>query len=341
MKRNFIAAAALLLGTSALASASAAQDKYDKDISVASKLLTAAVAPTNSVKLADQTDPIILAKYEQAAAMKNGSTGMGGPLEELDFASDKPMIADAAYMDDPIIQAKNEQATALKLGQTSLGMGGPLEEADGKPIMADADYFNDPVVRAKHDQALAMKTGHTSLGMGGPLEAVDTKPIMADADYFDDPIIRAKHEQASAMKTAQANGMGGPLDDSASIDLTPRPATIDYPPCSPGPGDDRCIQLYEPGVRAQLAGWNRENGGLADGSATAIGGPYEPVDGSMNDLAVRTDDKADSAEIADHSSFSGVGGPIEAQSGYPPCSPGPGDDRCIQLYESGVTGAGN
>ena len=35
-----------------------------------------------------------------------------------------------------------------------------------------------------------------------------------------------------------------------------------------------------------------------------------------------------------------MGGPID-ETGYPPCSPGPGDDRCIQLYEPGVTGAGN
>ena len=48
-----------------------------------------------------------------------------------------------------------------------------------------------------------------------------------------------------------------------------------------------------------------------------------------------------SADVASHSDHQGVGGPVEAQSGYPPCSPGPGDDRCIQLYEAGVTGAGN
>jgi hypothetical protein len=40
----------------------------------------------------------------------------------------------------------------------------------------------------------------------------------------------------------------------------------------------------------------------------------------------------------------GVGGPLEevtttrATTNYPPCRPGPGDDRCIQLYERGVTG---
>jgi len=31
-------------------------------------------------------------------------------------------------------------------------------------------------------------------------------------------------------------------------------------------------------------------------------------------------------------------GPREMRRHYPPCRPGPGDDRCIQLYERGVTG---
>lgn len=37
----------------------------------------------------------------------------------------------------------------------------------------------------------------------------------------------------------------------------------------------------------------------------------------------------------------GMGGPDEALTGYPPCRPGRGDDRCIQLYERGVTGRDN
>src|SRR5690606_5080348 len=53
-----------------------------------------------------------------------------------------------------------------------------------------------------------------------------------------------------------------------------------YPACSPGPGDDRCIQLYEPGVRQQLAAWDQPTGGFASAgdTQTAMGGPYEPVD---------------------------------------------------------------
>lgn len=44
-------------------------------------------------------------------------------------------------------------------------------------------------------------------------------------------------------------------------DLRPRPARHNYPACRPGRGDDRCIQLYERGVRERLARWNRPTGG--------------------------------------------------------------------------------
>ena len=41
-------------------------------------------------------------------------------------------------------------------------------------------------------------------------------------------------------------GVGGPYESVQPI--ASRPATKDYPPCRPGPGDDSCIQLYERGV---------------------------------------------------------------------------------------------
>ena len=65
-----------------------------------------------------------------------------------------------------------------------------------------------------------------------------------------------------------AQGVGGPEEavQVASADLAPRPAAGNYPACSPGPGDDNCIQLYEPGVRQQLASWNQPTGGFADGA---------------------------------------------------------------------------
>lgn len=88
----------------------------------------------------------------------------------------------------------------------------------------------------------------------------------------------------------------------ATLDLATRPATQDYPPCNPGPGDDNCIQLYEPGVRTALAGWNRPTGGLMDGQAaeTAMGGPYEPVAAESAGMAMDGDGVIDpaSGEIA-------------------------------------------
>jgi hypothetical protein len=211
---------------------------------------------------------------------------------------------------------------------------------------------NDPVIAAKYAQAAAMKGA-----MGGPFEAADSDKPDAVNDPTD-PVIAAKYAQAAAMKSGQAStGVGGPLEEanSGTASLTPRPAQTNYPPCDPGPGDDSCIQLYEPGVRAQLAAWNSTTGGLADGAVTtAMGGPYEPLDESVEnyELAMNGDGVVDTAhgekvdgdaedvQLAQHSQFSGVGGPIEAQSGYPPCS-ATVTDSCIQLYERGVTGSGN
>ena len=165
---------------------------------------------------------------------------------------------------------------------------------------------------------------------------------------------------------AEAASASWIADDQTLAEPTPQQAAADYPPCSPGPGDDHCIQLYERGVRAQLASWNRPTGGLADGSVTdAMGGPYEPVDTSLAEaiggasnsyigvggpeepvLAMNGDGAVDSAlgeTAADEgagAAYTGVGGPLEEvdATSYPPCRPGPGDDRCIQLYERGVTG---
>ena len=82
-----------------------------------------------------------------------------------------------------------------------------------------------------------------------------------------------------------------------------------YPPCS-RTVTDRCIQLYERGVRtaANLALNERLGPGRI---GTAMGGPYEPVP------------EAGSWRAASR------GGD------YPPCS-ATVTDRCIQLYERGV-----
>ena len=54
-------------------------------------------------------------------------------------------------------------------------------------------------------------------------------------------------------------------------------APITYRPCRPGPGDDRCIQLYERGVRQAYARWLRSHDAREDRTEVAMGGPDEPL----------------------------------------------------------------
>lgn len=121
---------------------------------------------------------------------------------------------------------------------------------------------------------------------------------------------------------------------------SPTPVSTEYPACSGAESEDRCIQLYERGVRtsANLA-MNAEMRGNssgetmlaendpsmtmpADGNYTGQGGPYEDVD------------------PADLAAMSGVAGHA-TQTDYPPCPRSDAADSCIQLYERGVTGDGN
>ena len=76
-----------------------------------------------------------------------------------------------------------------------------------------------------------------------------------------------------------------------------------YPACS-ADVQDSCVQAREAGL------------------ASAAGGPFEPVEQHAQANAM--------------AAYQGMGGPIEDES-YPPCQPGEGDDRCIQLYERGVS----
>jgi hypothetical protein len=132
------------------------------------------------------------------------------------------------------------------------------ETADGRAGDPDLDLAVDP------DAEQASLTG-----MGGPEEEVDVEPA---------PETLAADNVAPAPETLAATDVAPAPETLAAADIAPRPAAQNYPACRPGPGDDNCIQLYEPGVRLALASWTQPTGGFADGQATAMGGPYEPVD---------------------------------------------------------------
>ena len=81
--------------------------------------------------------------------------------------------------------------------------------------------------------------------------------------------------------------VGGPLEEVAAADLTTRPASQNYPACQPGPGDDNCIQLYEPGVETALASWAAPTGGAAEpGEALASAATTESLNTQSLAMAI-------------------------------------------------------
>ena len=328
MKHYFAAAGALLLGTSTIALAA--------DV----KPLEASGA--ESAKIATDAKTVD-AGWDKTALASKPETAVSSDAKVEFAALDKDLAKLASAETD----AKFQTASP---------------ESDAKVLTASADT-DAKVLTASADTDVKVETAWA-----------ETDPKVETA--------------ADGTVKTEATGMGGPLETevATSASFAPRPADHNYPPCDPGPGDDNCIQLYEEGVRDQLASWNRPTGGLLDaGATTAMGGPFEAADSSATtssetethlsstdhgvggplepvDSGATTAMNGDGAidtsagetaaseaatgataqsEVADHGAFTGVGGPVEAQSGYPACEPGPGADRCIQLYEAGVSGAGN
>jgi hypothetical protein len=232
---------------------------------------------------------------------------------------------------------------AVLLGTSALAGKYSVETDSGFDAKPVATSWSEPVGPAIDKGAVPAgePLAYTGKGMDDAWAAADQVQKLDPVDpvLTDDPA--GTGAPVDTLDSTTAYGEAAPVQ-TAALDLTPRPATRNYPACEPGPGDDSCIQLYEPGVRVALANWTGETGGFAGGSAAyAMGGPDEadeigydaPIDTAMTDTA-------DPAMPVAHEADEGMGGPI-AETGYPPCSPGPGDDRCIQLYERGVTGEGN
>jgi hypothetical protein len=295
MKQVYLGAAALLLGTSALAIAKSPEPAFaDKD----------AKAAAIGAKAFDLAKPTIDVAKPAAEAAK--------PLARSKDTDDAPKIepAAASWWDGETALSKAPKQ-AMKIGPASAAW---TAEDEAVVLAKKGDGDPDLDLAVKPDEVQPDQVG---TGMGGPLEEVDTAAV-------------------------------------TPADLAPRPATHNYPPCDPGPGDDNCIQLYEPGVRAQLAGWTAR-------TETGVGGPYEPVDASVDtptEISMAGDGQVDGAlgeAMSDETlaagaegagagagAYTGMGGPLEevtpvkSSSDYPPCRPGPGDDRCIQLYERGV-----
>jgi len=331
MKRYYAAAGALLLGTSALAWAGSAEKSTIEPVATTDaktemsldKSTTAGAKPflvaDSDQNVKQQWTPVYATLDQDLAKLALAETGA------------KLQTASADSWSDAKVETAIDTDAGAKIETAAL--------EDKVVTDADATFQTASVDK---------KTVET--GMGGPLEEVAVSPVVVEPSNAD-----PEHDARGIPVISDAafvppgfNGLGGAVGgpDEGGAEA--------YPACT-ATVTDNCIQLYERGVRASLA--SAPTGKLEEeSSTTAVGGPYEPVadgnevamdgDGDIDVAAGETTDgeimvaSADNG-LATHSDDQGVGGPVEAQSGYPPCSPGPGDDRCIQLYEAGVTGAGN
>jgi len=127
--------------------------------------------------------------------------------------------------------------------------------------------------------------------------AVDTKHIIAAAKA---PMEAPTAETPSTTEMSDAvapvadhDGVGGPDEPEAVTTAAVAPAAS-YRACSPGPGDDSCIQLYEPGVSEAYAAW-QANSGMPGTEQTAMGGPEEPIEIA----AIEETAAADESVVAD------------------------------------------
>lgn len=179
------------------------------------------------------------------------------------------------------------------------GIGGPLDDVSGGEDMAgkfagaDGEFgMDDMDVGAKFETA-SMDTGgkgwsgddigsdELSSGDTGGKLASGTDAGTSSAKQASDRNSSEPVQAAAVTKDATLadGGMGHGKEASTGMG-GPEEATTEYPPCSPGPGDDRCIQLYERGVATptnlalnEQLGPDRAGVGLA-----AMGGPYEPIE---------------------------------------------------------------
>jgi len=168
-------------------------------------------------------------------------------------------------------------------------------------------------VGAKNAEPLDGSMIHNAMLIDWPAKRMDAQPASLDTSKDFDltskqvtEVAMAEIPSTTAMTKADTlDGVGGPDEPEAVATTVAAPATS-YPACSPGPGDDNCIQLYEPGVAESYAAWQAGHG-VPGTEQTAMGGPEEPVEGT------------------------GVM-PAASAADYPVCR-SRSDDRCIQPGE--------
>jgi len=193
---------------------------------------------------------------------------MGGPLEEksmmgkngamgskLDAGSGKAGLGDAgskvhaasmdmggkAFSDDG---GMGKFASADMSGGEGKLASTAMEGGEGKPTSTEMDSGQGKLASADMDGGEGKLAMNGKTGAGAPDHLGSKQASQHDSSQAVETAVVAKEAMAPGAAIGQSKeayaGMGGPEE-----------AVTEYPPCQPGPGDDRCIQLYEVGRSAK------------------------------------------------------------------------------------------
>ena len=237
----------------------------------------------------------------------------------LAFSGTALMFAPTAASAAPV-GAKAQTGTKIEFHRksgmdttaTKAGLGGDFAKAGwqgGDFAKADADMTGKAGVHTAKLDAFG------DVGMGGPFEEASLKGSAEAGDM--------SAKLAGGGKTGMADAGEGAKFQNASMDAE---------------GKNWAGHEGMEGMEGKLAGADMTAKGAVDSGKQMASGPVgtDSAAAAVDTAAVMKEPAASGAATGDgKQTYAGMGGPEEAVDSYPPCRPGPGDDRCIQLYEVG------
>ena len=152
----------------------------------------------------------------------------------------------------------------------------------GNAILIDHPAKSASETAAPADEAKTFTAGDSK----APIEAAAAESPSTSA------MTKSADAELELSASKDMQGMGGPeeTDAAATTAVTAAAPQANYRACSPGPGDDNCIQLYEPGVRASYAAWQASH--LPGAAQTGMGGPDEDESAAVVPASAESEDLA-------------------------------------------------
>lgn len=242
MNKVLIGAGALLLSSSTLAGSVHANNMAAAGMTNAGVAATSAAWSMNPLLFPAVTDAGLLHAHAESDWMTSTTTDMSADMG----------------------------ATGKAVGAVYDSFEGPMSYQEAAAWTGDKPTETSAAHAAEKQSWLAQNQGSADMA---------TADMSGSAETGKNTEIAAVHVAEKDSWLSQ-NG-GGSADMSAAADTmaTAEVAQAALPACRPGPGDDRCVQLYERGVRAAFAQWQ------AGRERLGMGGPEEPAVTGKDEMA--------------------------------------------------------